>query len=151
MIIISHYSCNLDINGFITIRTNTPFQCPDCEGQLYQRDTKRRKVIQQDGIAQIYQLKRFKCRCCGKFHTVIPDCIVPYRHYAAEVIEGELPHMLRHTFATRLLEKGANIKAVSNLLGHANVAFTMRTYISLDKNYVDEQIMLISDIKKESA
>lgn len=90
MIIISHYSCNLDIDGFITIRTNTQFQCPDCGGQLYQRDTKRRKVIQQDGIAQIYRLKRYKCRCCGKLHTVIPDCIIPYRHYAAEVMEGEL-------------------------------------------------------------
>ena len=37
-------------------------------------------------------------------------------------------HTLRHTFATRLLEKGVNPKVVSDLLGHASVQITLDVY-----------------------
>jgi integrase len=37
-------------------------------------------------------------------------------------------HALRHTFATDLLNNGAQMAAVSKILGHSDVAFTIRTY-----------------------
>ena len=55
------------------------------------------------------------------------------------------PHILRHTFATRLLEKGVHIKVVSKLLGHKDIAFTMKRYITLDQNYIESQIMFLSE------
>ena len=40
-------------------------------------------------------------------------------------------HTLRHTFASLLFDDGRNIKQVSALLGHADPAFTLRTYVHL--------------------
>jgi hypothetical protein len=48
-------------------------------------------------------------------------------------ITGVTWHTLRHTFASRLLERGADIMTVKELLGHSTVAVTMRyTHSNLD-------------------
>ena len=38
-------------------------------------------------------------------------------------------HSLRHTFATRCIEDGADYKTVSSLLGHASVNLTLNLYV----------------------
>ena len=44
-------------------------------------------------------------------------------------------HALRHTFATRALERGMDYKTLSSILGHYSVAFTMDTYVhSMDEH-----------------
>ena len=42
-------------------------------------------------------------------------------------------HDLRHTFATRLLQKGVDIRTVSNLLGHRDIATTARYLHATDE------------------
>lgn len=69
------------------------------------------------------------------------------RDYFKEVCKrSELPvlspHALRHTHAVHLLEAGANIKYVSERLGHASVKVTADTYLHVTKKIEDDALTL---------
>lgn len=55
------------------------------------------------------------------------------------------PHTCRHTFATRLLEKDANIKTVSELLGHASIQVTLDIYGHISQKLKQEAITLLDE------
>ncbi len=59
--------------------------------------------------------------------------VLEKRVAAAGVRRGVTPHTLRHSFATHMLQAGANLREVQELLGHASVASTqVYTHLTLD-------------------
>lgn len=58
-------------------------------------------------------------------------------------IEDATVHTLRHTFATRLFEKGADVKTVSTLLGHSSVKITYDTYVHVIKEKQSDVVSLL--------
>ena len=53
------------------------------------------------------------------FHKKLKDCGLRDINY----------HTLRHTFATRCIESGMDVKSLSEILGHSNVNITLNTYV----------------------
>ena len=48
------------------------------------------------------------------------------------------PHTLHHYYASWSIEKGANIKAIAVLLGHADVSTTLKMYCHISAQYLKQ-------------
>ena len=59
-------------------------------------------------------------------------------------------HMLRHTFATRMREAGADIKATAEIMGHKEVDMTLNTYTDASQEFKMREISLLGQ-NNESA
>ncbi len=69
-----------------------------------------------------------------KVYPVLINRIVNKYIAMVSSIEQKSPHVIRHTFATHLLNQGADLNAIKELLGHSNLAATqVYTHTSIGK------------------
>lgn len=70
------------------------------------------------------------------FHKYLRDCNLRSVNY----------HALRHTFATRCVEAGVDVKTLSEILGHASVNITLNTYVHSSLEHKRKQIELLNTV-----
>jgi integrase/recombinase XerD len=77
----------------------------------------------------------------ARLSRVMVFLIVKELAAAAGVTKNISPHTFRHSFATHLVEGGADLKAVQDMLGHESI-ITTEIYTHLDSEYLKETIYL---------
>lgn len=66
-------------------------------------------------------------------------------HRKPDVMEYFCPHAMRHTFATRALERGIPPKVVQSYLGHSGIDVTMNIYTHVTAELGKEEIRKIEN------
>ncbi|MDR1500537.1 MAG: site-specific tyrosine recombinase XerD [Tannerellaceae bacterium] len=66
--------------------------------------------------------------------------IIKQQSEMAGIQKNVSPHTFRHSFATHLLEGGANLRAIQEMLGHENIT-TTEIYTHLDREFLRKEIL----------
>lgn len=66
--------------------------------------------------------------------------IIKKQAEAAGIHKNVSPHTFRHSFATHLLEGGANLRAIQEMLGHESIA-TTEIYTHIDREFLRKEIL----------
>ncbi len=112
--------------------------------QLYIEGTRNTMRTIQKGEEDLLFLNRR-----GKRLTRVMVFYVIKEHAkAAGITKTVSPHTFRHSFATHLIEGGADLKAVQDMLGHESIT-TTEIYTHLDAEYLRETIRLFHPRNKK--
>lgn len=149
------YSCGLRVSELIELRLSNIYEE---EGYIsvFGKGRKQRIVpIAESALREIHNSLAFRYeldvkhgfedyvflnRFGRKLSRIMVFNIV--KRYCAEagIAKEVSPHTFRHTFATHLLEGGANLRAIQMMLGHEQIS-TTEIYTKVDKQMLREEIL----------
>ena len=125
----------------------------------YQDDLRLKSLDEIDGYEDFIFINRFghvqnQSTLNKAIRRIIRDFNLMLLDKGAAGLEDSLPHfschILRHTYATRLMESGCSIKFAQHQLGHSEIQTTMDRYVSVTDSYKHQEIRAFEEFMKLS-
>lgn len=150
------YGCGLRVSELIELRLSQIFEQEEYITVIGKGDKQRLVPISQEALTQINlyleqtrsnQVAKRGCedilflnRRGGMLTRVMIFYIVKELCQLAGIRKTVSPHTLRHSFATHLLEGGANLRAIQQMLGHESIE-TTEIYVHIDRSTLRQEIL----------
>jgi len=100
--------------------------------QLYLKHIRVHEPIQKGHEDVVFLNRRGKQLTRNMVFILLKKLVIE-----AEINKRVSPHTFRHSFATHLLENGADLRAIQQMLGHESIT-TTEIYMHLDRKYLGE-------------
>jgi integrase/recombinase XerD len=150
------YSCGLRVSELVNLKISNLFLDLEYIKVTGKGDKERLVPIGKDAVKYITIYKTearvllpvkkdcedilFLNRRGGRLSRVYVFMLIKELALAAGIKKKISPHTFRHSFATHLVEGGANLRAVQEMLGHASIT-TTEIYTHLDRDYLRDTIL----------
>lgn len=150
------YGCGLRVSELVNLKISNFFPKEQFIKVIGKNDKERLVPISEDAIKHIsYYLSEIRTK--GKIAKGFEDFIFLNRSgktlsrvmiftivkkilSLTSIDKNVSPHTFRHSFATHLVEGGANLRAVQEMLGHESI-LTTELYTHLDSSFLRENIL----------
>lgn len=155
-IIETMYSCGLRVSELCALRLSDLYLDDEFVRVLGKGDKQRLVPISSRAVAEIqaYMCERVSVNICPGYEDFLflsyrrgkPLSRITVFHIVKELVaaaginKNVSPHTFRHSFATHLLEGGANLRAIQSMLGHESIS-TTEIYTHIDRSRLRQEII----------
>jgi integrase/recombinase XerD len=152
------YSCGLRVSELVNLKIND-IDLASKYVRCFGKGSKERiipigetakKVVKEylptrDLLIKKYNLNTKRLLILGNGRLITRQDVYTFIHNQGKLIHKNIsPHTLRHSFATHLLENGADLRIVQELLGHSDVS-TTQLYTHISKKRLKEVYFSINN------
>lgn len=102
--------------------------------EIYKNEIRRHQVINKNDSDVLFLNRRGKKLTRAMIFTIIKKLAIEIN-----LQKNISPHTFRHSFATHLLENGADLRAIQMMLGHESIT-TTEIYVHLDRKHLSEVV-----------
>ena len=149
------YGCGLRVSELVNLRISQLY--PEEEFIIVEGKGEKQRIvpISKPAIREIKKYLTDRCRLTvkkgsedilflnrlgSKLSRVMIFYMIRKQCEVCEIKKKISPHTLRHSFATHLLEGGANLRAIQEMLGHESIR-TTEIYVHMDTEFIRSEIL----------